>query len=419
MSALRALKQSARASVGSGQWIRQLRDPLTLVRIGLCLVFLVRHERFLPSAIDFEGHIWGPGSEYGSQTFARVLPQFVYPLVHGFDVVLPFSDALCRVRLMCCLLLLVCFLPRLNAAALALVSFSLFAADGFRYLHHVLVLYMSIAWLAFPHTSRARDGVPLALILLRCQAIVVYVAAAFAKSSSVWLSGDTVAALAREGFAHGPIMQVAVGLLGFQGLAVTAWAAELLAPMLLLSPKTRLWGALLALCLHAFIQATMEVSTFGATMIVLLFSFLPAGAERGHSAISLPTSTLRRLAGALVMTAVLPITAQVEGTSVGAYSMFTRLVTYRLSIVVDGQPVPRPELAVHLGRDGERIVRLANGRGVGEANVEILRRSMPHMARFICALRPQGQLVGLGLVTRRIEGGEPMIVRMEHRCVRQ
>jgi len=422
MSATRtlgALARRGRTLLDEVQLSQRLREPLTLVRVGLCLVFLVRHERFLPSAIDFEGHIWGPGSEYGSQTLARVLPQFVYPLIPGFDLVLPWSDALCRVRLLCCLLLLVGVLPRLNAAALALISFGLFAADGFRYLHHVLVLYVSLAHLAFPHVPRARRGVPFALLMLRCQVVVVYLAAGLAKCQSVWLSGATVSALVREGVARGPVMQGAVGLLGFQGLAVGAWAAELLAPLLLLWPRTRPWGALVALGLHAFIQATIEVSTFGATMVVLLGSFLPTRAEREDTTRSLRTPPLRQLAGALALTAALPIAAQLAGTSVGAFSMFTRLVTYHLSITIDQRPVPRSELAAHLGRDGARIVRLANGRGVGEANVEILRRSLPKLARFLCVVRPQAEQVDLRLVTRRIEGGDPARFQAAQPCLRE
>lgn len=401
----------------SALWSRQnLRDPLNLVRIGLCLVFLVRHERFLPAAIDFEGHIWGPGSEYGSQTLSRVSPSFVYPLLRGFDVVLPWSDALCRVRLASCLLLLLGILPRLSAALLALVSFSLFAADGFRYLHHVLVLYVSVAWLAFPQASIERKEVPFALLLLRCQVVVVYFAAALAKTGSVWLSGVTTSALVREGIARGPVMQCAVELLGFQGLAVGAWLAELLAPVLLLFPKTRLWGALLAISLHVFIQATIEVSTFGATMLVLLISFLPTGSERNRPTRRLRSRLQPRLWGAVALTAGLPIAAKWGETSIGAYSMFTRLVTYSLSVTIDRRPVPRSALAVHLGRDGARIVRLANGRGIGESNVEILRRSLPDMARFLCELRPQSKNVDLRLVTRRIEGQQARRTRVEHRC---
>jgi hypothetical protein len=85
--------------------------------------------------------------------------------------------------------------------------------------------------------------------------------------------------------------------------------------------------------------------------------------------------------------------------------MFTKLVHYRLDISVDGHRLPRERLARHLGRDGARIVRLANGHGIGEVNVEVLTRALPDLAAFVCRLSPAARQTRLRLETVRIEGG--------------
>src|SRR6187551_3843152 len=209
-STIAALKLE-RASIAQNSWAQ----PLSLIRIGLCLVFLLRHEHDLPAPFDFERDIWGPGSEYGLQTLAPALPAFAPPLIPGLDALLPYSDLVCRLRLVLVLLLLLGILPRFNAALLALVSFGLFAADGFRYLHHVLVLYVSLFFLAFSHGASSEPPLqeakpPFALILLRAHVASVYLAAGLAKCSLTWMSGATMRALAREGIAQGQVMDLGV-----------------------------------------------------------------------------------------------------------------------------------------------------------------------------------------------------------------
>lgn len=399
------------------RWVRQA-DPLTLIRVGLCLVMLLRHEDFLRGFIHFEHHEWGPGPEFGPQSLARASPSFAAPLVRGFDALLPWSGVLCRLRLALTVLLLVGLFPRLNAFLLALVSWSLFAADGFRYLHHLLILYVSILFLAFPQQEPAaadRTGIlqlPCALRVLRAHVMVVYLAAGLAKLNAPWLSGRTIAALHEHGFIKGALFDAGVSATGVQGLAIGACATELLVPVLLFFRKTRLVGALLAVALHVAIHETMLVATFGGTMLVLLLSFLPCAAERdirpnegGAPAVERTRLALRPALIALAIASASPVGAWALCTTVGSYTMFTRLVRYELVVDVDGAPLAREALARHLGRDGARIVRLAHGQGIGETNVQVLRTALPELGAFVCRIRPQARRVRVHLTAQRIEGG--------------
>jgi hypothetical protein len=170
----------------------------------------------------------------------------------------------------------------------------------------------------------------------------------------------------------------------------------------------------------------MLVATFGGTMLVLLLAFLPGAAERNLQLNEGSTSLVDRpqlaLRAALVafnqrraslrpaflafaIASASPLGAWALSTGVGSYTMFTRLVRYELTIEADGVQLPREVLARHLGRDGARIVKLANGHGIGETNVHILREALPKMATFVCGIRPATRRVRVELAASRIEGG--------------
>jgi hypothetical protein len=386
--------------------LSRLREPLTFVRVGLCLIFLARHEEFLRGVVELEHHGWGAGPEFGAQSLAQVLPAFVEPLVPRFDALLPYSDFLCRVRLALTFLLLVGVFPRQNAFLLASVSFALFAADGLRYLHHLLLLYVSVLFLALPQDVALGEGTsprpaPLALVTLRAHVQVVYLAAGLAKCAPAWLSGATLRALHENHFAGGPVFEAGVGILGYAGLAFGACLVELALPLLFGFRRTRLLGFLVALGLHAFIHQAILVSTFGVTMLVLVGAFLPTGQERQDFG----RPPLRQMVLAGCLAAGVPLLAASLSTKVGSYSMFTRLAFYKVEMTVDGRPFSRRKLAPHLGRDGARVVISGNGRGIGETNIEILARQLPRLTSFLCAVNPGARRTQARLTTRRIEGG--------------
>lgn len=402
MEALRGSIAACHASLS------RLREPLTFVRVGLCLIFLARHEEFLRGVIELEHHTWGPGPEFGVQSLAQVAPAFAEPLIPGFDALLPHSELLCRLRLALTCLLLGGVFPRQNAFLLALVSFSLFAADGLRYLHHLLLLYVSVLFLALPHDAPHGDAapatnarMPLALVTLRAHVQVVYFAAGLAKCAPTWLSGATLRALHENSFATGPVFEASVASVGYGGMAFAACLLEIALPFLLAFRRTRLIGVFFALGLHAVIHATILVSTFGATMVVLLGAFLPSAQERQ----SFARPPLRQTVLALALAAGVPLLAALLSTKVGSYSMFTRLAFYKVEMSVDGMPFYRRKLAPHLGRDAARVVLSGNGRGIGETNVEILARSLPSLTSFLCTIQPGARRTQAKLTTRPIVGG--------------
>ena len=399
------------------------RSPLDLVRAGLCVVMLLRHENFLRGWVDLEHHAWGSGPEFGSESLARLAPQFAAPLLPGLDALLPWSDALCRLRLGLTICLLIGVFPRINALLLALVSFALFAADGFHYLHHLLILYVSVLFLAFAHVGPAPTGterpapIPLALLVLRAHVLVVYTAAGLAKLNPSWLSGRTLTALHDTGFVSGALYDAGIRTVGAQHLALGACAAELLIPALLAFRRTRLLGGLFAVTLHASIHLTMLVATFGGTMLVLLLSFLPCTRERARPPAHTGGRALSgRAALAFAIAAASPLAAHALGTTVGSYTMFTRLVRYELTVTVDGAPFSREALAPHLGRDGARVLRLANGRGIGETTVSLLGKALPELGDFVCQVRPGARTVHLEFRTERIEGGEERWRKVTQAC---
>jgi hypothetical protein len=209
-------------------------------------------------------------------------------------------------------------------------------------------------------------------------------------------------------------MESAVQVLGYAPLSWGACLTELSIPVLLIFKRTRLYAAFLALGLHGFIHSTILVSTFGVTMLVLLGAFLPTPEEqKGRGGV-----TRGAVALAMGLAVTSPLAARLASTGVGSYTMFTKLSFYELEMRLDGQIFPRRRLAPHLGRDGARIVRLANGRGIGETNLEILGRALPELARFLCALEPETDRVQLKLTSRRIEGGTGSRQLATHNCSR-
>lgn len=387
-----------------------LFDPLVFVRVGLCVLLLLRQEDLLRGLIHLEHHSWGPGPEFGSISLARLQPSFTPPLVPGFDALLPFSDILCRLRLVLTCLLLLGVFRRFNAFLLAWLCFALFAADGFRYLHHLFILYVSVLFLALPHRAPTEFAhpdelthslkTPLSVLTLRAHVQVVYFAAGLAKCTTTWLSGSTLRALHEHAFATGPVMEAALNTFGTPTLAWGACVSELSIPLLLFSKRTRVAAVFVAFGLHAFIEATFLVNTFGATMLVLLGAFLPTREEqRGRG-----SSTRKGLALALLLACASPLGARLFSTKIGPYTMFTRLSFYKIEMEVDDIPYSRRSLAPHLGRDGARILLLANGRGIGETNLEVLQHSLPELAQFLCKLKPEATSTQVTFSSQRIEG---------------
>lgn len=287
--------------------------PLALARVALGAIALVRTTDVGRGVIAMNHHTWMKGIEYAPNVDPVAAPALVSPLVWGASLSPTGTWLLVAVRTLSAITLLFGVRARTSAALLALSGLWLMAADRYRYLHHLLVLFSIAALFAFvPSAERlslenwlkvrvrsARgtsnsghpSGSPPApgsspapevarfvprwsLQLLRVYCAAVYFASGVAKLRPGWLSGQTLQDLERVTLIGGPTWQSAVERLGYAPLAALVCLTELALAPLLLFPRTRRYGVALGLALHAGVVSTMEVSTFTGQMVLLLSLFL-------------------------------------------------------------------------------------------------------------------------------------------------
>lgn len=260
------------------------------MRVGLALIFLVRHADWLRPWLYFEHHRSVHGLAFLDSS-ARP-PVLSSPLVPGLALSVTVTRALVYARTGLSVLLLLGVRARASAALLAFISYLLLAADRYRYFHHLHLLYVAIAWMAFtPLGDRwsvesalarlfRREPSPRVvtsplwpLQLIRALVSSVYAAAGVSKLDWVWLSGDTLRRLEQFGVLEGSAWSAIHAVFGYAGVAWLACLTELALVPLLLLRRTRRLAVLLALGFHAAISASMPVYTFGAQLAVLLLAF--------------------------------------------------------------------------------------------------------------------------------------------------
>jgi hypothetical protein len=263
-------------------------DVYALLRIGLAVLVLLRTSDVTRGLLDLDHHHWVRGLEYDPRAEDVASPGLWSPLLEGLPdpgSTITMVSVVARTALAG--LLLFGVVPRLSAAGLAVVGFSLMALDRYRFLHHLHLLWLSCAWLAlapsgerlsvvrlFGRRGRARvERWPLQLV--RAHVMAVYAASGIAKLDGSWLSGRTLAELGEAGFVSGPLWEATGGARAASVTAPVICGLELALPLLLAWRRTRLGAVVVATALHATIDASMMVSTFGATMVLLLASFLP------------------------------------------------------------------------------------------------------------------------------------------------
>lgn len=261
--------------------------PLALARMALALLVLLRTSDVGRDLVHFNHHNWVDGLEYAPNVDSFREPGLVSPLLPGLSLGTTSTWLLVAVRTLAASLLLLGVGARASAIAVAVAGAWLMAADRFRYLHHLYLLWCMLAWFALlPSAERlslsrlllrrpGRHDVPRwSLQLLRLFCASVYFAAGVAKLNQPWLSGDTLRALERVSWVGGAAFSSAVAHLGYAPLAWLICLTELaLAPLLLL-PRTRPLGVALGILLHLGVVASMEVSTFTGQMLLLLALFL-------------------------------------------------------------------------------------------------------------------------------------------------
>lgn len=255
------------------------------LRIGFALVLLIRQSNVLAPFVPLEHHRWVHGLDF-SWSIARQ-PHLVSPMVPGLALEAGLCNALTYVRTALAVLLLFGVRSRASAALLALVSYWLMFSDRFQYLHHLHLLFLSIAWLSLApldarfSIERRLRGAPAPqsvhawpLVLLRAMVMSIYLASALAKLNEAWLSGETLRTLEMLGVLHGPAWLIMRDRLGYVFVACAVALVELLLPLLLAHGVTRRLAVLCGWALHLGVSLSMSVSTFGVEMALLLVAFL-------------------------------------------------------------------------------------------------------------------------------------------------
>ena len=248
-----------------------------LLRIGLALLLLLRSADFTRPWLSLDHYEWVKGFDF-SWSVAES-PYLVSPLVPGLVLGARATWLLVRARFALALLLLFRIRLRWIALLLTLFDYALLFADRYRYFHHLQVLYLAIAWLTLSPTRPAsgddlRPAWPLQL--LRSALLGIYFASGTAKLTVDWWSGDSLAVLAHLHQMNGRVWTWSSNAFGFGGLAKLVCFAELSLVLLLSLRATRRAGVVLGFVFHGLVSCVLPVSTFGATMALLLASFWPA-----------------------------------------------------------------------------------------------------------------------------------------------
>ncbi len=264
------------------------------LRIALATTLLVRHSDWLSRWIFLQHHRWVRGLDFlGTQGSP---PLLVSPLGWGVALGPGWTLGLVYARTGLAIALLLGVRPRAAALALAAVSYTLLAADRYRYFHHLHLLYLAIACLSVAPTgerlslegllergwarfralrvrSKARASPVWPLQVIRALVMSVYLSAGLGKLTGEWLAGDILAFLDQSRVLQGSTWTLLSSGLGHANLAKLTCATELALPALLAARSTRPFGIALGVLFHTLISACMMVSTFGVEMVILLSSF--------------------------------------------------------------------------------------------------------------------------------------------------
>lgn len=254
--------------------------PLLVCRTLISLVVLVRTHDALRPLVDLDHHRWVHGLEFAPWSEPTEMPRLAVGLFPGAALLLwpPIAGALVITRTAAAVTMLVGVAPRASALALGLSGYALMAADRFRYLHHMHLLWTTCLLLALVPELHTRTGSPLLprivprwpVTLLRLHVLVIYAASGVAKLRGPWLDGTTIAELTRLGLVDASV----VSALGAANVGRLTCALELLLVPLLAIPRTRAIGVALALAFHLATSQLMMVSVFPVIMAALLVLFL-------------------------------------------------------------------------------------------------------------------------------------------------
>jgi hypothetical protein len=267
-----------------------------VLRIGTALLVLARSTDWLRPLVTLDHHAWLRGVEHAPWSELGSAPMLATPLLPGLGalVTVPWlGNTFAIVRTTAAFTLLLGIGSRSSALIVGLTGYALMAADAFRYLHHLHVLYVSCLLLALMPSGRwlaldvwigrrARadvgDVAKWPLQLWRVHVLLIYAASGAAKLRSDWLDGSLLTLHVNTGLIDRALWAASTRAATPSQIAAGLALLELGLVPLLAFRRTRWLGIALALSFHALSAHAMMVSTFPMQMALALVAFLPWGA---------------------------------------------------------------------------------------------------------------------------------------------
>lgn len=239
--------------------MREVRGQ-KLARIALGVVFVVRTTplaNLLPIPL---AHVRGPLLGW---------PEPGWHFAWG-GVVLPDSVrmAACIVRTLAAVLFLLGVKPRITGIMAGLLGLVALSQDPFGFIFTLYTLFLGTIVLALAEGDEVR--------LVHLFLASIYAWSAIAKMQSEWLSGGTLLALAEDGLLSSHVVPLLLHHPAWRlAAAYGTFAIELILPVILLIPRTRMLAFAVAVGLHLTFELTAHPDVMGWVMGALLLTLLP------------------------------------------------------------------------------------------------------------------------------------------------
>lgn len=248
---------------------------LSWARIALGLVFSLRHTSLvsrLPGIHLPPEHALAGWPEGAAAHRIAVLPWLALP--NGV------ISTLCIVRTLAGLCFALGVFTRPAGIVAVAVAYAVVAQDPIAFLFTTHIMYLGILVLALGDAGSTLAVRPVpaqsprsSVYVARAFVASVYFWSAIPKLRGAWLSGSVLRAYLDLGYGRGAVGSFLLGAHARES-AVLAVAVEASLPLLLLVPRTRLAGVLIACMMHAMFELTVRPDVLGWVMVSLLLVFL-------------------------------------------------------------------------------------------------------------------------------------------------
>ncbi len=248
---------------------------LAWARIALGLVFSLRHTSLvsrLPGIHLPPEHALAGWPEGAAAHRIAVFPELL--LSNGA------VSALCIVRTIAGLCFVLGAFTRPAGIVAVAAAYAIVAQDpiGFLFTTHIMYLGILVLALGDAGSTLALRPVPArsplsSVHVARAFVASVYFWSAIPKLRGAWLSGSVLRAYFDLGYGRGALGSFLLGAHARESAMLTV-AVEASLPVLLLVPRTRLVGVLIACMMHATFELTVRPDVLGWVMVSLLLVFL-------------------------------------------------------------------------------------------------------------------------------------------------